>query len=293
MKGIGERKNRAIKRGKRDLALEAERQERAARLRVIGLESVRTDSGAQARLARDEGTVASYAGAIDAEASAEARQIIDVQGKPFPPVDVCEGEGGELWLADGFHRVEAAKRAGLSFVEAIVHGGGKRAAFVMGLGVNESHGVRRSRKDKLNAVKRALTDDELAGWSDSQLARVCAVTRQYVSGHRKRMEASGTIPYRRYLKQADGELRDRGERETAPAKAPERAASGDEGGTSDEAAPEAAVASEDQAMESVSLELEASSASELAAALLDEAREQNLHDKEGSWAVRATFTPAQ
>ncbi|HNH50086.1 MAG TPA: ParB/Srx family N-terminal domain-containing protein, partial [Myxococcota bacterium] len=67
--------------------------------RVIPIDGIRTDGGTQARGSMNEDTVETYA-----EAMAE--------GVTFPPVVVYLDDQGDAWLADGFHRLAAAWKAG-------------------------------------------------------------------------------------------------------------------------------------------------------------------------------------
>jgi hypothetical protein len=63
-------------------------------------------------------------------------------GAMFPPV-VVFFDGAEYWLADGFHRILAAKQLGLAEIAADVREGGR---------ANVSHGLKRFNRDKRNAV---------------------------------------------------------------------------------------------------------------------------------------------
>jgi len=50
---------------------------------------------------------------------------------PFPPIVVFHHED-TYWIADGFHRVHAAQKAGLTELLAEVHTGTKREAILYG-----------------------------------------------------------------------------------------------------------------------------------------------------------------
>lgn len=63
---------------------------------VVDLDALRLDGGTQPRAAIDQDTVDSYA--------ADMRV-----GHRFPPVQVYLDRDGVYWLADGFHRVHAAR----------------------------------------------------------------------------------------------------------------------------------------------------------------------------------------
>lgn len=82
------------------------------------------------------------------------------QGVRFPPVVVFHDEGVHL-LADGFHRVHAARVAGLDQIEAEVHQGGRQAALRHSLAANAAHGQRRSSGDYQRAYRIAVVNDLL------------------------------------------------------------------------------------------------------------------------------------
>ena len=85
-------------------------------------------------------------------------------GSMFPPVDVYH-DGENYWLADGFHRVHAAKDVGLP-VDAIVHQDTRRDAVLHSVGANAAHGLMRTNADKHRAVEVLLKDAEWVQWSD-------------------------------------------------------------------------------------------------------------------------------
>jgi hypothetical protein len=101
-------------------------------------------------------------------------------GTKFPPVVVFY-DGKSYWLADGFHRRDAAIQAGLDDLLADVKQGTLRDAILYSVGVNSSHGLRRTNEDKRRAVMRLLEDDEWSKWSDREIARRCAVSNHFVS----------------------------------------------------------------------------------------------------------------
>ena len=141
-------------------------------IRELRLDSIRIDPALQPRVTVDQGVVAEYADAMEA-------------GDTFPAIVVFH-DGSTFWLADGWHRVEAArsvrdKRALL----AEVHEGTRRDALLYSLGANAAHGLRRSNEDKRKAVQRLLADPEWATWSDREIARVCRVSPTSVGNIRR------------------------------------------------------------------------------------------------------------
>jgi hypothetical protein len=132
----------------------------------LPLASVRLDGGTQPRLAIDDGVVTDYAEAM-------------ADGATFPNV-VAFFDGEVHWLADGFHRVAAARRNGMEEIGADVRQGTRRDAVLFALGANHTHGLQRSDHDKRRAVVTMLRDEEWGKWSDNEIARRCAVSHPYV-----------------------------------------------------------------------------------------------------------------
>lgn len=105
----------------------------------------------------------------------------------FPPVEVF---GDEYILADGFHRVEAAKKAGLAEITAYIKEGNRRDAILHAVGSNATHGVRRTRADKRKAVKTILSDEEWKTWTDRKIAQHVGVSPTTVGNIRSELNHS-------------------------------------------------------------------------------------------------------
>jgi len=173
--------------------------------RLVELGRVRTDGDTQPRVAMDPDTIELYK---ERMALDERTQFIqDPEGQQFEPIVVFE-DGDDYWLADGFHRVEAARQLGLAAIQAFIHRGAQREAFLHSLGVNAIHGKRRTRADKRRTVERALEDAQLLSSSDAVIAKLCKVTDRYVSKLRQELEASGAIEFQERLLGADGRWHD-------------------------------------------------------------------------------------
>ena len=155
---------------------------------------------------------------------ASAGKVVDPEGRAWEEIVVFD-DGESLWLADGFHRVEAARRAGLSAIQGRVEEGGRRDAIRFSPGVNATHGKRRTRADKRRALERALCDDEWAQWADARLARMCKVTGPFVTKVRAELEREGRVPFQAVLYAADGRAFEREPvaPKAAPSPAPKRA----------------------------------------------------------------------
>ena len=149
-------------------------------------------------ITRDE-TIQQRAGGMK---SARVREYAKAmrEGNQFPPV-VVYYDGDTYWLADGFHRCEAAERISRSQIETEIHQGGRRDAVLFATGANAQHGVRRTNEDKRKAVTTLLLDSEWQQWSDHEIARRTHCTQPFVSKLRKELSGENLILVR---KGADG-----------------------------------------------------------------------------------------
>lgn len=139
---------------------------RAGRAARLPIDLIRTDGGTQPRDTIDMIVVSEYAEAME-------------NGETFPPVTVFY-DGSEYWLADGFHRYHATKRADRPTIEADLRQGTRRDAVLCSVGANAAHGLRRTNEDKRRAVVTLLSDEEWREWPDSKIAQYCGVSREYV-----------------------------------------------------------------------------------------------------------------
>jgi len=143
------------------------------------LSQIRTDGGTQPRAVIDDAVVQEYAEAMR-------------EGAKFPPV-VVFNDGYDYWLADGFHRVAAAKVARFTEIDADEREGLRRDAVLYAMGANANHGVRRTNADKRRAVTTLLKDPEWMQWSDREIARRCAVDHKTVAALREQLSL-GNFP---------------------------------------------------------------------------------------------------
>ena len=132
----------------------------------LPIADIRTDGGTQPRAAINPVVVSEYADDM-------------TEGATFPAVTVFY-DGTHYWLADGFHRLAAARQIGLVEIDCIVRQGILRDAVLYSVGANASHGMRRTNTDKQRAVKTLLQDDEWSKWTDREIARRCAVEHHMV-----------------------------------------------------------------------------------------------------------------
>lgn len=108
----------------------------------IPLADIVTDGGTQVRVQPDEATVADY-----------AQHMTD--GAQFPAI-VLFHDGNQYFLADGFHRVLAARRNDWRDIDADVRVGTKTDALWFALAANKANGRRLTEADKTHAVRLAL-----------------------------------------------------------------------------------------------------------------------------------------
>ena len=155
-------------------------------MNTISIDAIRRNGGTQVRAQTDWLVVDEYVHAMK-------------EGATFPPI-VVFFDGSTHWLADGFHRVEAAERAGLTELAADVRRGVQRDAVLFACGANAAHGLRRTNADKRRSVETLLRDEEWGKWSDREIARQCSVhhdmvgkLRTELSGGNRQMNSDRTV----------------------------------------------------------------------------------------------------
>lgn len=144
-------------------------------MQMLSIDQITLDHRCQPRASMDTELIQDYAAAM-------------TEGAEFPPLTVYR-DGSTYWLADGFHRIAAAQEAGQAHVICNVERGTIRDAILHAVGANSTHGKRRTNLDKRRAVETLLTDDEWGKWSDSEIARRCAVSQPFVSTARKSLQS--------------------------------------------------------------------------------------------------------
>jgi len=152
------------------------------------------------------------AGLDDASVKAYAEIYANANGNDdvLPPIVVFnQSDGGGIsdgvtmgkaitWgpkdyiLADGHHRVAAAKKAGLTKLPAIVKSGKLRDAILYAAAANHQHGLRLTADDKRAITQRLLLDPEWSRWSDRQIAATAGVSPQLVAKIRKTVPSAQT-----------------------------------------------------------------------------------------------------
>lgn len=163
----------------------------------LKLEQIRTDGGTQPRAELRDEVIADYAELMES-------------GVTFPPLIVFF-DGTNYWLADGFHRLMAARRVAPDKpLPATVHPGTLQDAQWFSYSVNKSHGLRRTNEDKERAVRAALGHDKAATLSNRQIAEHCGVSEISVRRYREKLSATAT------MSQSDDEKEPENEDSPAP-----------------------------------------------------------------------------
>lgn len=157
---------------------------------LIPISSIRRDGGTQPRAAINREVLSDYMASMAA-------------GAEFPPVTVFY-DGTDYWLADGFHRINAAEKAGRNEVACDVHQGTQLDAQWYSFSANKANGLRRTNQDKQRAVKAALQHPTGAGMSDGQIAAHLGVSDQTVRNYRRRIASTPKVLESRRRKGLDG-----------------------------------------------------------------------------------------
>lgn len=137
---------------------------------TLALDKITIDGGTQSRVGLNQDVVDDYS-------------VVIRDGTDFPPVTVFF-DGKKYWLADGFHRLAAYRKAGAMELPAAVHQGTRRDAILFSVGANAAHGLRRTNDDKRRAVTTLLNDKEWSAWSDREIAKRCDVSDRFVNSLR-------------------------------------------------------------------------------------------------------------
>jgi uncharacterized ParB-like nuclease family protein len=197
--------------------------------RFIDLSKIRIDGGTQMRAAIDVEHVGDLARAIE-------------RGEKLPPVKVFN-DGTDCWLARGFHRYHAHKKAGRAKIEAEVIDGTVRDAILDAAGDNAEHNaLKRTNADKRKAVETLLNDAEWSANSDRWIAETVKVSHTAVAAVRAGMaklpsENGDAAPKTRKVKTKDGRTRTVKPRAAKPTANGEANGKDDENGHAPEAAP--------------------------------------------------------
>jgi hypothetical protein len=120
----------------------------------------------------------------DFEAITDYARAYEESPDTMPAIDVFL-VADALIVADGFHRMQAAKQAGLKEIKANIRERTEdgESAVLYAASANATHGVRRTHADKQRQVRMAL--GVKPEWSDRQIARHTGTSNTFVGQVRK------------------------------------------------------------------------------------------------------------
>jgi hypothetical protein len=143
--------------------------------------------GMQIRVKMDPDVVLDYAEAMKG-------------GKKFPPL-LTFFDGEKYFLADGFHRLYAARELTIAKIECEVRNGTRLEARLAACGANQGHGLRRDNPDKRRAVQVAL--ELQPDWSSRLIAEHVGVGHTIVDVVRRQLASDASSNVRK-PRQSDG-----------------------------------------------------------------------------------------
>lgn len=97
----------------------------------------------------------------------------------IPPITVWKLPNGHNKLSQGFHRLEAANRAGMQKIPAIIKVGTEKDCLIDAMCSNQGHGLKRTNEDKRRCVTELLK--AMPEWSDGLISQKAGVSQQFVS----------------------------------------------------------------------------------------------------------------
>jgi hypothetical protein len=154
----------------------------------------RMDVGIQQRTALDQATVQEYC-------------ALYTEGRDLGRIVVFRDRYGTYFLADGFHRCQAAHMVGLETLPAEVHEGGYREALLYATSCN-LHGKPLTNADKRKRVRTLLEDPDWGQWADNSIAKHCGVAQSFVSRMRTTLSHNSEISERHDARSRDSKSRD-------------------------------------------------------------------------------------
>lgn len=128
----------------------------------LSLDKIRLDGETQSRASLNLDAVSEYADDLK-------------RGEELPNI-VVFFDGSHHWLASGFHRWHAYKRAGRAAIPADVLQGDVAQARLYSASTNAKHGLRRTHADKRRAVHMVLADAAGKTWDAERVAKHCSVS---------------------------------------------------------------------------------------------------------------------
>ena len=180
------------------------------RAKFVERSSILLDDTFRCRLREDSKTVKDYADTFkDYKEAVEKNEKPDY---PFPPVWIWQDKDGLFYLIAGFHRVNAAKKAGVDQILAKQFIGSKEEALIFAIKDNRTNGLRMSLGDLKYAITKVLElyPNRTAGW----VAKTSGYTRSYVYRIQEELTKSGQLDKAKEQVGADGRVQDHASKQT-------------------------------------------------------------------------------
>lgn len=124
---------------------------------------------------------------LNTEKIAEYAELMKEEVR-LPPVVVFSETEKVYYLASGFLRFHAAKKAGAQAIACIVKSGTKRDAQLYAMHANVENGLPLTQEEKRKAVERLVSDPEWKAWNNNKIARWCGVSGMTVLRIRRKKD---------------------------------------------------------------------------------------------------------
>jgi len=163
----------------------------------IAVVEIQQNDTFRCRMENDNATVEKYAERF--KEYKEAKDNGENHPYPFTPIRVWENEGTHVLLG-GYHRIDAAKKAGLDKILAEIVRGSEDEAFTIAMTDNRSHGLQMSRGDLKYAIEKIVvrftkdSEEGLVGVSPGVVADMLGCSRGYASEVVGKLVAEGKVP---------------------------------------------------------------------------------------------------
>jgi hypothetical protein len=161
---------------------------------TVELGRISEDNSLQMRASTSQATIEEYRRLLDDAMESKDPKYPEPVWPFAEPVRLfnVRAVDGLYLIADGFHRVQAAREAGWEWVQATVVDGTVEDATLAAIKSNIGHGLARTTADKRRAVRAALMHPSMAEQSDRDIAKLCGVTHPTVKSVRDEMQEAST-----------------------------------------------------------------------------------------------------
>lgn len=150
-------------------------------VQIIGLDLLVLDHDLQSRVRQSLDKVREYADHYLEEPDLPSDQWL-------PPIVVFHDPDVGFLVADGWHRVEARRKANFTDIRAEVRPGGKDDALLFSVGANAAYGIPRTDEDKRKAVLSLLNHVRWCMLPIAEIAKHCKVSYNFVRNIKTKYE---------------------------------------------------------------------------------------------------------